>query len=427
MRVIDRLIDLLPVPVLVTAAAFVAAAWLVKLFRDYPGYAQVATDKYFQCLSVALIASLVIYFIIGRAEPFSANEKGVVIAAFEGDISGSAHRHTVETLRDELRKKPALASARIVEIGNVVSDDTAAQLLRARNATSLIAGSVISDNLVWYRMYWRNQPATQMSVNGFPDISEFKERFVAQFSAKDLLTSSAILPSSLSENSYQSAQKLALVIGNSQYKDAGLLGPEVDARLMEQEFQRLGIDVRVILNGKRDQILDEITRLFSEAERRRSIVYIYYSGHGSPDQPAGILPVDDLTRPIRLSQIAGIQSIVSDTDIFIFLDTMAGSFADVNSPRVSVLAAGQVGEKVQDTPEGGIFTRELIRALGERTAHAGDSVTFDELANNVSRAVVQRTSNNNRPISLSFSQKVVAIAPKSAPNEHGYNGISKLR
>jgi hypothetical protein len=413
MRALDRLIDLLPIPALLAVAAVVAAAWTINLLKAYPTYAQVLNDKHFQCVCVLVVASFIVYLILGRVDPFSDKERGIVIAFFDGDASGNVRRQTIETLRNGLRSNASFSDARVAEVEVPLSDEEAARLLEERRATGVVAGSVVVDKLVWYRMYWRNQPPVSISINDFPNISAFSERFFAQFAASkvgDPIRSAVAIPDSYVER----AQKLAVVIGNSRYSgNAGdLRGSEHDAKLFASTLARYDVDVTLVLNGDRDQIYAAFRNVFDKAVLKRSIIYIYYSGHGDPRQPAGIIPVDDPSRPIRLSEVLESDHTARDSEIFVFLDTIVGSLDDMNAPNVSVLAAGQLGQMVMDGPSGGAFTNALVHYLETREKDAGTVISFDDLARSVTFAVANATDNENLPLSISVARRSFGIVPK---------------
>lgn len=409
MRAIDRVIEILPIPALLALAVVMGTGWLIKTGRDYPSYAPVLSDKYFQSLIVAALAGVIIFYLLSRAEPFRENESGIIVANFEGDAAGNVRRHTVETLLGRVREDPALAHLRVVSANITVTDDSASRILHSRRAYAVVSGSVISDTLVWFRIYWRDRAAIQMSVNQFPDIDAFRDRFFGAVVRPRMENFDAVRDR-ISETAYKNARKIAVVIGNSQYEGIGdLLGVERDARTMSSVFEQLGIEVRLITNGTRAQILQSLQESFDSGNHgNNTVIYIYYAGHGIHEGPASILPTDFTSGPIRISEIAAMADRVDGASTYIFLDTVIGSLADVTSPRIAILAAGQSGELIADTADGGVFTRELAAQLNR--LRPGDVLYFDALAQAVTRSVVQQTRNENRPLALSFSPRIVAVA-----------------
>jgi uncharacterized caspase-like protein len=88
--------------------------------------------------------------------------------------------------------------------------------------------------------------------------------------------------------------RLALVIGNSAYRDAPLVNPGNDASAMADLFGQAGFTVDSRLNATRNDMMAAIER-FGAAIRRPEIrqVVFYYAGHGVQlDWRNYLLPVD---------------------------------------------------------------------------------------------------------------------------------------
>ena len=88
--------------------------------------------------------------------------------------------------------------------------------------------------------------------------------------------------------------RLALVIGNSAYRDAPLVNPGNDATAMADLFGQAGFTVDSRLNATRNDMMAAIER-FGAAIRRPEIrqVVFYYAGHGVQlDWRNYLLPVD---------------------------------------------------------------------------------------------------------------------------------------
>ena len=89
------------------------------------------------------------------------------------------------------------------------------------------------------------------------------------------------------------AKRVALVIGNSAYENVPVLpNPSADATELAREFEKLGYEVRLLLNATRAQLLDELRRFRFESLGAEHSV-IYYAGHGVEiDRQNFIIPVD---------------------------------------------------------------------------------------------------------------------------------------
>jgi hypothetical protein len=75
-------------------------------------------------------------------------------------------------------------------------------------------------------------------------------------------------------------KRLALVIGNSEYRNGGSLkNPVNDANLIEGTLKDLGFDVLKCLNTGKDSMLNSI-RTFSKKMESYNVALFYYAGHG---------------------------------------------------------------------------------------------------------------------------------------------------
>jgi hypothetical protein len=54
-KAIEKIFDVLPLPVLAGIAAIVFAAWLLKELFKRPDYAEVFRDPYFQSIAIVII------------------------------------------------------------------------------------------------------------------------------------------------------------------------------------------------------------------------------------------------------------------------------------------------------------------------------------------------------------------------------------
>lgn len=77
----------------------------------------------------------------------------------------------------------------------------------------------------------------------------------------------------------QGERRIALVIGNSAYKDGPLLNPVNDARAMSQTLRDLGFEVLHGENLSQNEMKRNI-RAFGEKLRNGGVGLFYYAGHG---------------------------------------------------------------------------------------------------------------------------------------------------
>lgn len=74
--------------------------------------------------------------------------------------------------------------------------------------------------------------------------------------------------------------RLALVMGNSDYKTAPLKNPANDARLMAQALKGVGFDVTSVINANQSQMRRAIVTFGRKLAKGDSVGLVYYAGHG---------------------------------------------------------------------------------------------------------------------------------------------------
>ena len=76
------------------------------------------------------------------------------------------------------------------------------------------------------------------------------------------------------------AKKIALVIGNSDYKQGRLANPTKDADLIAQDLRDVGFSVTLKKNIKTAYKMEEIINDFARTLNKNDIAVVYYAGHG---------------------------------------------------------------------------------------------------------------------------------------------------
>ena len=75
--------------------------------------------------------------------------------------------------------------------------------------------------------------------------------------------------------------RLALVIGNAQYRHASpLLNPGNDAQLMTRVLEGVGFRVTRLIDATRDQMLREMLAFGRSLQQPNTVGLFYYAGHG---------------------------------------------------------------------------------------------------------------------------------------------------
>ncbi len=224
---------------------------------------------------------------------------------------------------------------------------------------------------------------------------------------------------------YARAPKVALVIGNGDYKAwPRLRNAPADAELMARTFTRLGYRTELLRNADRATFNQALGRL-TDALRQGGVALFYFAGHGVQSQrvnyllpvgagafdaarlPAEALPVDELLRQLRLSG-AQASLVLLDACRDDPGETVAKGGAPVRwrgaavegfatpgrvAPGMLVAYATQPGERAQDGQDGhSPFAAALARWLPEPALPLGQALQ------QVQRDVRAATQDEQRPL-----------------------------
>lgn len=216
------------------------------------------------------------------------------------------------------------------------------------------------------------------------------------------LQAAAALPPFLATRRVRAAQgdpaRLALVIGNSAYRQAPLVNPANDARAMSGLFGEAGFTVDARLDATRADMLAAIEH-FGAAIRRPEIkqVVFYYAGHGVQLEWRNyLLPVDaevDSAAQVRqrcidLNQLLGQFGASKDKTYIIILDACRNDpfgttyrpeqkgLSQFDAPVGSLIAyATSPGNVASDGGgKNGLYTENLVRELSRRETKLEDAL-----------------------------------------------------
>lgn len=192
--------------------------------------------------------------------------------------------------------------------------------------------------------------------------------------------------------------RLALIIGNSAYREAPLTNPANDARAIGGLFAQAGFTVDSHLDATRVDMMAAIER-FGNAARRADtkLVVFYYAGHGAQlDWRNYLLPVDAVVekqehmkqRCIDLGLLLGQLNAARDKTFVIILDACRNNpfgtayrpeqkgLSQFDAPVGSLLAYATAPGNVASDGEGqnGLYTEHLVRELGQRGTRIEDAL-----------------------------------------------------
>lgn len=212
-------------------------------------------------------------------------------------------------------------------------------------------------------------------------------------------------------------RRVALVIGNAQYKDAPLTNPENDARLIGGTLRQLGfeVDLHLNLNAREfKRVLRDFGRRMDDDE---SASVFFYAGHGMQiDRRNYLLPVDlnlrdegeirDEAIDLQDALLNRIDRVRPRARIFI-IDACrdnpfgertrsvrtASGLAEMAAPGALIAFSAAPGRTAEDGPPGtnSIYSRHLAQEM------RAEGVEVEEMLKNVRVKVLRETRERQIP------------------------------
>lgn len=210
----------------------------------------------------------------------------------------------------------------------------------------------------------------------------------------------------------QNESRLALVIGNANYKTSPLANPVNDARLMERTLKNLGFTVIKTENASRREMLLSIRDFGDRLKQSGGVGLFYFAGHGVQIRGVNYLvPVDaDIKSEdevafdsIDAQSVLEKMETAKNTTNVIILDACRDNpfsrgsrsttvgLATMNAPNGSIVAYSTAPGSVASDGSGanGLYTKHLATAMQE------SGLQVEEVFKKV-RVAVRRDSNNRQ-------------------------------
>lgn len=192
--------------------------------------------------------------------------------------------------------------------------------------------------------------------------------------------------------------RIALVVGNSAYRQTPLANPANDASAMRELFASAGFSVDAHLDARRTDLLAAIDRFTASAQQSQTrLAVFYYAGHGAQlDWRNYLLPVDiavnsaeDVRRQcVDLGILLGRLAQIRDKNFIIILDAcrddpFKGAFrpeqkglSQFDAPVGSLIAYATSPGNVASDGGGrnGLYTENLVRELSNRGTRLEDAL-----------------------------------------------------
>lgn len=208
-------------------------------------------------------------------------------------------------------------------------------------------------------------------------------------------------------------RRIALVIGNSTYKEAPLRNPVNDARAMAASLKARGFEVIIRENASKQQMESAIAD-FGEKLSEGSTGLFFYAGHGMQLNGRNYLV------PVDASIVTEQRVRIESTDVDLVLEQMhaaksrvnmvildacrnnpferrfravGGGLAQINAPEGTLIAYSTAPGRVAADGEGrnSLYTEELLRSLGE------PGLKVEEVFKSVRVAVARRSGGTQTP------------------------------
>ncbi|HZR86770.1 MAG TPA: caspase family protein [Bradyrhizobium sp.] len=231
--------------------------------------------------------------------------------------------------------------------------------------------------------------------------------------AKAVATEQAALPAS-------KPSKLALVIGNGHYPDAGepLAQPINDARALTHALRRDGFDVDVIEDATKDDMNRAVERLKGRI-KRDSVVMLFFGGYGvQAGRESFMIPVDatiwnerDVRREgVSIESVLGVMKDQGARAKLVVLDAsrrnpyerrfraFSHGLAPIAAPDNALILSSATPGKVADDGKGqnSVLIGELLNHLD--TKQSGAEAVFNQ-----TRVAISRASDGEQVPSVSSS------------------------
>ncbi|WP_319239921.1 caspase domain-containing protein [uncultured Propionivibrio sp.] len=190
-------------------------------------------------------------------------------------------------------------------------------------------------------------------------------------------------PHNTGQTSAAGEKRIALVIGNSAYKDAPLKNPANDARDVAAALRKLGFEVIEKTNVAQKEMNRAIVQ-FGEKLRGDSVALFYYAGHGVQVRGKNyLIPVDaqiqsEASVRVEAVDVDGVldQLTISPLNIVILdacrnnpferrFRSVGGGLAQMDAPKGSLIAyATAPGKTAADGDNrNGLYTQELLKHI----------------------------------------------------------------
>ena len=433
-KVIERIIELLPVPVIIACAAIIIVGYSIKELRDLPSEGAVLREPWFQICALVVVAATAIYYasaaILSHSSPrrFTDKERGILVAPLSGDKDGSVQKHTLAGVKEELSKTGSLSDVVVVTTAAEIESTTdATEIIERTKARAVVWGSFLPPEVVHYTIT-TSRGETRVAAFTFKDVSLLSSKVVQYLQLTPPPPGSATedqvafykkkVDDLENQNQALIAQAVAgkkpasgvaiigqpkvavISVGVSNYQD--LPKPRFavsDAQALSAVFHKSGATVTTLVDANRVSILEGLSKLRRNDEEIDTVVFYFAGLSASVNDDIYLLPSDATAKTlsataIPIREIENALSAVQAKHKVVILDASVGrsspvterseySLGNVPAPNgFALLLSTSSGESSVEFPSlnHGVFTYYILKGLnGDADTNKDGVITAADL------------------------------------------------
>jgi hypothetical protein len=257
-------------------------------------------------------------------------------------------------------------------------------------------------------------PANQLSLES---LKKFHENFSKKDRETDSSTDRTITIATANKGASEDQSRIALVVGNSNYKYAPrLANPRNDAGDMRRALTRMGFQVDYLADVRDNKIMARAVRNFGTrlSRKKNTVGLFFYAGHAVQVNGANyLIPInakiqDELDMEYETFKITKLMQVLNQADNdfnMVILDacrdnpfkgftrSTSRGLAKMDSPQGTLVAFSTApGEKAEDgRGRNGTYTKHLLKHIEE------PGITIEEMFKRVGRGVKAETHGRQIP------------------------------
>jgi hypothetical protein len=188
MKALDKLIEILPLPLIAAIAVIILISWLIKELRNYSRYGETFQDKYWIIGIIIIFISTCMYYsltmVLSKRPPFTFSplDYAVLVSQFEGDSENRVQREIVGRLQASIYNDNALKKTPVKALKMRIDDrDHALDMLRKTKAHTLIWGSFTPANTAFCNVSTSlGEVQPKPVISQLPDIGNLESAILEQ-------------------------------------------------------------------------------------------------------------------------------------------------------------------------------------------------------------------------------------------------------